>query len=344
MWQVELIPDIKPELSEDLFDKLPDIVTTTFQCLVHLITGHYDLAAIPRWRRKRFEIKKTKYFKRNVNDFLKLYGVDTIFNMIGGEDCNFVYVSLFDELIPSLSNLFKNEYRLEFIDVHALDTIQHWNLDNLSKVIKFYQRIDSFINHLHETCIKNGITFILLSDHGQEPVVGSIDILSRLKSLKIPRSEYTYYIEGQKTRLFFHSERAREKILDMLSLTAHGTVLSYTDLHKYNVKFNDASHGEYYFIANPGYIFFPNDFYHPLGNIFLGLKDGQQRSRLKSPKHRGYHGYLPENDSEKGFMILADENFEITKKDANVVDVVPTILSLLWYKQYNGVNGDILFK
>jgi hypothetical protein len=53
---------------------------------------------------------------------------------------------------------------------------------------------------------------------------------------------------------------------------------------------------------------------------------------------------LPENDSEKGFMILADENFEITKKDANVVDVVPTILSLLWYKQYNGVNGDILFK
>ncbi|MGH7801411.1 MAG: hypothetical protein ACREOW_12435 [Thermodesulfobacteriota bacterium] len=138
---------------------------------------------------------------------------------------------------------------------------------------------------------------MILSDHGHEPTKGSIDITKNLKTQDISTYDYTNYIEVAKSRFWFNSDRARERILDMLSPTEHSTLLSYKDLHKYNVRFKDDSYGEFYFIADPDFILFPNDFYHPLGNLFLGVRSWQERRRLLSPKYRGHHPYLQHNES-----------------------------------------------
>jgi hypothetical protein len=339
VWQVKLNYSRDSKSTEKFIDFIPDIVTTTCQCLIHLITGSFDLAAVPPWRRKRYEIYKTRFMKRNVRAFLNLNDKDTIFSVVGEKESNYAYNQRFDELYSTINKLCFSKYRLELFESHSLDTLQHWYLDNIKKVSEGYQLLDRFLEDIHSKCKMNGITLMIISDHGQEPVKGSIDIVKELNKLRIPRYEFTYYIEAPKARFFFHTDRAREKILEMLNSLEHGTILSYIDLYKYNVKFTDDSYGEYYFIADPGYILFPHDFYHPLGNLFLGLTEELQRSRLTSPKYRGYHGYLPHNESEKGLMILLDDRYKPQAKEIEVIDIAPTILALLGYNKPDFMKG-----
>ena len=343
IWQVRLKDYLNSSLSQRIIDNIPDIITTTFQCLIHFFTGSFDLASVPPWRRRRFDIYKTRYLARNVTNFLRLNGVETIFSLVGEKESNLIYNRKFDELTSLVTKLFSLNHKLEFLEIYSLDTLQHWNLDNQNRIIKFYAKINSFIQELHLKCNDQGTTMMLLSDHGQELVKGHINIVTSLKKLRIPRDEYTYFIEAPKARFYFHTDRARERILNLLSSIEHGTLISYKDMHKYNAKFEDLSYGEYYFIAVPGYIFFPNDYYHPLANIFLGLSDWQQRSRLTSPKYRGYHGYLPYNESEKGFMMLLDQNYKAIKKEAELIDFAPTVLKLLGYKKPDFMKGQCIF-
>ncbi len=343
MWQVRLKNYHDFSLLQRIIDNIPDIITTTVQCLIHLFTGSFDLAAVPYWRRRRFEINKTKYMIRNVTNFLRFNGIETIFSYVGEKESNLIFNGKFDELFSLTPKLFSRVHRLEHLHIHSLDTFQHWNLDNPDRITKFYTKIDSFLEELYNRCNDKSINMMLLSDHGQEPVKSSIDIVNGLKRLGISKHEYTYFIEASKARFYFHSDRAREKILDLLSSIEHGTILSYKDMHEYNVRFEDKSYGEYYLILDPGYLFFPNDYYHPIGNIFLGLRDWQQRSRLTSPKYRGYHGYLPHNESEKGLMMLLNENYKANKKEAELIDFAPSVLGLLGYETPDYMKGKCIF-
>jgi hypothetical protein len=129
----------------------------------------------------------------------------------------------------------------------------------------------------------------------------------------------------------------------MLSSIRNGTVLSYKDLHRYNVLFDHDRYGEIYFIADPGYIIFPHDFYQPIANFFLGLTDPQQRRRIWNPKLRGSHGYFPHHESEKGFMILLANRYQALKKEIDIIDVAPSILGLLGYKKADYMKGNCIF-
>ncbi|MGH7799261.1 MAG: alkaline phosphatase family protein [Thermodesulfobacteriota bacterium] len=344
MWQVGLKDSLNSSLGLKLLNKIPDIITTTAQCIIHLFTRSFDLVAIPSWRRSRFEIYKTKHKPKNVREFLKINGVDTIFSAVGENNCNYIHSQKFDDLSILLTNLFSYDYTLELLKIDSLDTFQHWNLDNPSKVQGLYRKFDRFVEALHNKCQNKGTTMLLMTDHGHEPVIGSINIVEQLKKIGIPRDEYTHYIEVPKARFWFHSDLARERIVEMLSSIQNGTVLSYKDLHKYNVKFDDKKFGEYYFIANPGYILFPDDFYHPLGNLFLGLTDWQQRSRLFNPEYRGSHGYLPHNESEKGFMMIFDDQFKVLHDEVEIIDFAPTVLKILGYPTPNFMKGKYAFE
>jgi hypothetical protein len=343
MWQVRLKDALGSGFGPTLTDGMPEMLTSTFQCLVHLFNGSFDLAAVPSWRRRRFEISKIRFMKRSVSGFLKLNGIDTFLNIVGEKDCSFIYNGRFDQLFSVLTSLSPFKHKLQLVQIHSLDTLQHWNLDNPNYIQKFYGEMDRFVKELHNKCRNNGITLMVLSDHGQEPVKGSINILKFLRKLGIPKNEYTYYIEAPKARFWFHSDRARETILEKLSSLQNSMLLSYKDLHKYNVKFEEESYGEYYLIAEPGYIYFPNDFYHPLANIFLGITDWQQRSRLSGPLYRGYHGYLPHNESEKGFIMLLDDRFTAYRQEGNIIDFAPTVLGLLGYEKPDFMRGNCVF-
>ena len=100
-------------------------------------------------------------------------------------------------------------------------------------------------------------------------------------------------------------------------------------MHQYDVCFDDARYGEYYLMADAGSVFFPHDFYQPLANIYLGLFGHSQRSRTLNPVHRGNHGYLPHYPSEKGVLVLADDEIKPNREHMSLIDFAPTMLTCL---------------
>lgn len=345
MWEVALKTDFSSFIKNRAIDIFPDFLTTTYQCLLHLATKSFDLAAVPPWRRRRFELSRYKNFPMPLEKLFRLHKVHSIFDVIGEDKVNHVWSFnyKFNEKDKILTLLCSDRYELEWLDFYFLDLLQHWYLDDEVKTRSFYRGADQFVQKLYDKCKENDFSLMLLSDHGMEPIKGSIDIKSKLEKLELSRNEFTCYIEANVARFWFHTNRARKAILHLLSSIEHGMVQNYEDLQEYGIKFQDSRYGDIYFRADLGYIFFPHDFYHPLANIFLGLIDWQQRSRLFNPKHRGYHGYPPNNESEKGLMILLDDSYKATMQDVDIIDVAPTVLGLLGYDKPEYMKGQCVF-
>lgn len=342
-WEVWLKSNFNHSLIKVLVRTLPDILTTAFQCFIHLFNSSFDLATVPTWRRMRFEIKRTRYLSRDVNNLVKFDEIDSIFNIIGVEKTKYITCNYIDRLGNLVKNLTVEENELEMIEIYALDTIQHWYLDDTIRIGEAYRHIDHFFENLHNELQKKGATLMLVSDHGQELVRGSINIKEKLGDLRLSNDEYTYYLETIRARFWFHSERSRERILDMLSSIGHGKVLSYKDYHQYKLNYPDNRYGEIFFLADSGYIIFPHDFYHPLANLYLGLIDKQQRNRIFNPMHRGNHHYLPHNESEIGFMMLLNEKYKAKQGESEIIDFAPTVLNLLGYEKPNFMEGLCVF-
>jgi len=342
MWQVRLKED-RNFNTKKTQDYLPDIITTTFQCLIHSITGKFDLAGVSDWRRRRFDIFKTKYSWKDSKAPLNYNGVDSIFKIIGENNCNFIYEDRFNKMISTVSIESIKNKKLEVFDAHGTDIFTHWNIHDEEKMNDAYKKVDDRIKDMHAECENRGITMMIMSDHAQAKVEDTIDIVRIIDELGIQKNEISYFIEAPKARFWFHSDSAREKMLDYLSGNEKGTLLHFEELYRYNIKFNDDSYGEYYFISNPGTIFYPNDFYHPIGNLYLAFTNTEQRNRFKSPIYRGYHGHLPYNECEKGFLMLLDNDYKTSGKEIEIIDVAPTIINLLGYEQPESLKGVYAF-
>lgn len=371
IWQVRLRgrPDSS---SKSWLASLPNFVSTTLQCILHFLNHSFDLATIPRGRLRFFEITRFKntrqYFPSfselcsrllpgrgfKINDLerwnenlLTINGLESIFGIVGKENSRYVFNRNFGELSELLERCFLGEYRLEWLELHSLDIIEHWNLDDEHRMGLFYRQVDEFIRKLHLRCQYREICLVLLSDHGQEEVKGTIDLMQELRKIDISEHEYLFYLEPPMARFWFFTNRARQKVREMLSSLEHGVTLFYKDLHQYNVCFQDDSYGEVYFIVDPGYIIFPHDFYQPLANLFLGLMDWQQRRRILNPRQRGIHGHLPHHESEKGFMMALDHHYRSGTRpgeEVDVIDVAPSLLRILGYPKPDYMKGRCVFQ
>jgi hypothetical protein len=330
----------------NLAGKLPDWLTTTIQCGLHFFTNCYDLAAIPPKRRREFEITRTKYKRRNKNPeaLYRIGGLDTILGIIGRDKSRYLFTSTAKPIKKFLPLLCADNYKLELLELYSIDRYQQWNLDNTAYVSRFYGVIDDFLRRLADRCKAAGMSLMIISDHGHEKIKKSIDIISLMENLDISAEDYSYFIEVSNIRYWFHTEAARQKITERLSRIEHGTLLTFEEMAKYGVPLTDSSYGEVFFFLDPGYIFFPHDFYHPLANALLGLFDKMQRKRLVSPKHRGNHGHLTHFDAERSFVVLADKGFKPEGGNADILDLAPTILSILGYTPPDYMNGRSLFK
>ena len=127
--------------------------------------------------------------------------------------------------------------KIEILQFHALDILGHWQLDTIDKLEKLYRTVDTFFLKLYEKCESKGIRMVILSDHGQERIIGEINLKNKVSEIDVPESEYNFYIQPVQARFWFHSNRARDQILKILTNTAPGTTLHYEDLGKYNINF-----------------------------------------------------------------------------------------------------------
>jgi hypothetical protein len=232
---------------------------------------------------------------------------------------------------------------LEFVQFHALDMLGHWQITTPEGFRQYYGQVDRFVRDLHRKCQARRTRMVLMTDHGQERVETSIDLRRLIRRLDVPRGEFAYFLQPIMARFWCHSERARVAITQMLSEVKQGTAMTYADLHSLGVAFAGPQFGEIYFIADPGCLFFPHDFHHPLVNRVFGLKDWQQRNRLRDPRHVAYHGYLPQHDCEKGFMAVLDDGYVPGSAVIDLVDIAPSLLGLMERERPDWMDGTARF-
>jgi hypothetical protein len=330
IWQVSLDARRGSTTTQRIVDVLPDLVTTTVQCIRQKFDPDFDLAAIPPRRRREFTQHRFKYTRRAAAPeiMMEFNGYKTIFGLLD-KDARYRFTYSFDALDFLARDIPSSVLRFEFLEMYALDLYQHWHLDNEAGMREVLGRTDRFVASLRERCARTGRMLVLLSDHGQEPVTETIPLVRMLRKSGVPRSEYSYFCELACARLWFHTERAHNVIVSKLQRLRNCSLLHFREMHQYQVCFDDARFGEYYLMADAGSIFFPHDFYQPLANLYLGLFGHSQRSRIFNPVHRGNHGYLPHHPSERGFLVLVDDGVKPNRKTMALIDFAPTMLDYL---------------
>jgi len=339
-------PRVSGGLAARVVDLMPDLVTTTAQCAAHVLRGPVELATMPPRRRRRFELLRFKFIKFPEDNkiTLPIRGYPSFFSVAGSERCRFTFEPRLDALDRRLSKLAEGDLIVEMIEVHGLDELLHWKMDDEPKIAGYFRQLDEFVAELHRKCLRTNRRFLLLCDHGMEPVHDSINIRQGLEALDVPTEELDFFIENTRATIWIHTDRAREATLELLGGLEHGTVVRRQDLNQYGIRFSDDSYGDVYFYAHPGSILFPNDFHQPLANLVQALMDPQQRSRYRYPKHRGDHGYFPENACERGYIVLTEDGFAATAERISITDIAPTILDLLGLAPATTMRGRPAFR
>lgn len=344
IWQVSLKDRISETWADRLLDHLPDWLTTTYQCVRHFFDSAYELPAIPRRRRRHFNLHRLKYTRRdNETDVVNVIGgVPSLFGLLGRE-ARYRLAADFKQIPKLLDTLPDNRYTLDMLEFYAFDLLCHWNLDRPRMIDERLRLVDDFVRDAFQRCRQKGVTMILLVDHGQEAVAGSIDLKKLLKAIAVPPEEYHYFIDVAVARFWFKSEPARQAISQMLEMAPQIIVRTNEQLREYNIFFDDDRFGEIYAIAEHGHIFFPNDFYQPLANLYLALTKPAMRPRLFDPRVRGYHGHLPDHPAEEGFVVLADPYYKADIDWMRLIDFAPTVLDLLGRDKPDVMGGRPVF-
>lgn len=344
VWQVRLRNEFRTARTRDVADVLPDVLVSTAQCARHLFDRTYDLAVIPWRRRRRFDLHRFKYSRRASGDepMQEFAGFRSIFGILG-DQAKYIFTKDFAELAPLSEHLAGGERLIEFLEMYALDLVQHWHLDNPDMMRDALSRTDEFIRVMHARCRERGVRFILLVDHGQERVVGTVPLVQALKRTGIPETEYSFIVELASARFWFHTERASRLLMQSLSTLPNTSLLTWREMHEHKVCFEDDTFGELYAYADAGWIFFPHDFYHPIGNGILGLMDRHQRARFRNPVHRGNHGYLPHHACERGWLVVDGARRRCTRSETELIDIAPSLLSLVGVNPPDYMKGVTLF-
>jgi len=330
IWQVSIDARRAATTIQRVVDLVPKLISTTAQCIRQNFDSDFDLAAIPPSRRREFTQHRLKYSRRVATpDVMKEFnGFRTILGELD-EDAKYRFTYKFDALESLARSIFASALKFEFLEMYALDLFQHWHLDDDCAMREALGKTDRFVATLHEGCAQNGRMLVLLSDHGQELVLDTIPLVQLLSKSTVPCTEFSYYCELACARIWFHTRRAREAIIPQLNQLPNCRLLHFSEMHQYNICFDDSRHGDYYLMADASYIFFPHDFYQPLANVYLGLFGHNQRSRILNPVHRGNHGYLPHYPSEKGLLVIVDDQIRPNREKMSLIDFAPTMMACL---------------
>jgi len=347
VWGVQHLRNKTNSPVDRVVDSLPDVLTTTYQCFRHLIDSSFDLAGIPPRRRRHLKLTRTKYKRRNKRPeaLYEIGGMPTVLGLAGNGRARYSFScskNPVKEVLPDLCT--NNDTLIEILELYSLDRHQQWNLDQPAETKRFYSVIDDFIEKLHQKCKQKNVSLMIMSDHGHEPIKDSVDICSKMKEIGLTENDISYFIEVSNARFWPHTDRASKLIIECLAGIDKGKLIRYDEMSTYNVPLTDDRYGEFFFYLDPGYIFFPHDFHHPLARLFLGLTDSMQKSRVRDPRHKGNHGHLHHFEAERSFMLLADKDFDLEATQVDILDVAPSILQIVGIDPPTTMSGRSIFR
>jgi predicted AlkP superfamily pyrophosphatase or phosphodiesterase len=185
---------------------------------------------------------------------------------------------------------------VSWLHLWDLDTISHkYGIDS-PEVVKKINELDEFCKKLVQTF--PDFNFLFWSDHGMVPVKGKIDVEKQIKTKKFP-----IFLDSTMARFWAEDIEEIKKSLK----NSPGKFLNKNDIKKLKINFKDDSYGKHIFLADPGYVIFPNYWNqnHP---------------------EKSMHGYLPSIPDQQGFYIFTNGK---GKKDLEVTEIFPILSKFL---------------
>lgn len=327
---------------------MPDFLVGALQLVPHFFKGHgFDLPAIPHWRRKFIESHRLKYYVRSLNPdkYNVVGGAKTMFEPLG-EGAIHEVVSKYDDIDAAVEK-YPTAHELQFLEFHCFDLTSHWYLDQPGVMKEKSRQIDDAVRRLAEKCEAQGVTLCLLIEHGQErtPKENHFNFRKVVHATGVPRKDYCYYNGVAVAKFWFRTDEAREKITAALRTIPNTDVLTREELNERLDFTLTPEWGELYAARHAGYLWHPNDYFHPLANLVVGFLQKAMRKRMFDPYHRGYHGYLPGPDapSEDAWSLVASDTFKPTSDEARLKDFAPSMLHFLGRETPDFMQGSPTF-
>ncbi len=159
-YQISLKDHIRHGRPKKNPSRVAELLVTTLQCAYSLIDYRFDLPGIPAWRRRSFDLTARFKFvvrRRNSEVLKKIGGLDTIFDIVPGSTYHFSMEFLrLDELVNKVCAGIRS---MEFFEIHSLDVIQLWYMDQPARIEGYYRHLDEFVGKLHARCQESDVTF-----------------------------------------------------------------------------------------------------------------------------------------------------------------------------------------
>jgi len=221
---------------------------------------------------------------------------------------------LFDVLIKHVEAS-NNESECIIAYDDALDGLGHKFGPYSAQCINYAKSLDRVLLRTQqklERHLGKDLTLIIFSDHGQYERTQVVDLLSELEKNALHLSyDYFCFIDATLALFWPNNRVAKERILNVLGKIKTGRVIDEDLQKKYHLRFNDERYGEIIFLLKPGGTFFPN-FFSPLGAM------------------KGLHGYSPDDDVQKGFLISSKR---LVNSPKHVKDFRNLVMDI------SGING-----
>lgn len=188
-----------------------------------------------------------------------------------------------------------SDYEKEFIITYdeALDGLGHKFGPYSTECLHYAKSLDRILLRLYQKLKKSfgkDLTFFVFSDHGQCEQTHHLNLLLELGRKTLDLGEdYLCFVDATLALFWPKNKIVKEKIFKVLREIKIGKVIDESLQKKYHIRFNDQRYGEIIFLLKPGGTFFPN-FFSP----FSAMK--------------GLHGYLPEDEVQKGFLISSKKS------------------------------------
>ena len=130
------------------------------------------------------------------------------------------------------------------------------------------------------------VSLYAISDHGMANVSGSVDLIAKIEATGLKfGTDYVAMYDSTMARFWFMNEKSKDAIQSVLQGVKEGYIVSYEELEKMHVFFDDHRFGDTIFLMNAGILIVPS---------FMGL--------TSIP---GMHGYHPHDKDSYSFILGA---------------------------------------
>jgi hypothetical protein len=199
---------------------------------------------------------------------------------------------------------FEDEFVVVYDDV--LDGLGHYFGPCSPEYTNYAKKLDNMLLEVYRHLkSKYDLNFFVFSDHGQCDRKYELNLFPLLNKADLRfGDDYLCFLDATMALFWPRNARSREIITGILDGVNLGTVISENLRMKYQIRFKDERYGDIAFVLKPEAIFFPN-FFSPFNSM------------------RGLHGYLPEEDVQKCFLI-SDE--KLIRPITHVKDIYHLIL------------------